>query len=146
MEPWKAVDAQNWGLEAHNRGLEGLKARGRRFASPWWGAGAGSALKLKAGFGSGSTFKWCGSETLTETLNRFLSNTGTSDMILHWLSLFFSDPHFWKATVEFFLVLYLVWTLGSYWFIVPASILFSSLALEYVACWQKTVGEQIRSF
>jgi len=31
MEPWRAVDAQNEGLEAQNRGLEGLYASGRRY-------------------------------------------------------------------------------------------------------------------
>jgi hypothetical protein len=31
MEPWRAVDAQNEGVEAQNRGLDGLYASGRRY-------------------------------------------------------------------------------------------------------------------
>ncbi len=55
--PWTLkLEAKNWGVEAQNRGLEGLQASGRRFASPWWGAGSRSALNWKAG--SGSALKW----------------------------------------------------------------------------------------
>jgi hypothetical protein len=35
-------------VNAQNRGLEGLEISGRRFASPWWGAGSGSGMNKKS--------------------------------------------------------------------------------------------------
>jgi hypothetical protein len=45
MEPWRAVDAQNDGVEAQNRGLKGLYASGRRYLDEKQEHGPGSALK-----------------------------------------------------------------------------------------------------
>ncbi len=79
LEPWRALDA-------HNGGVEVLWTRGRWFALLWWGVGSGSgsalmwknwsgfgsALKLKAGSGSVSRIKWCRSATLILYLTAFL--------------------------------------------------------------------------